>query len=69
MSQSMNEPTTAQSAAATAKILTLGADIDLSAPSVRDDALTMLEGGGIVLLPRAGFTLSAPETGWSASFA
>ena len=57
----MNEPTTAQSAAATAKILTLAAGVDLSSPGVRDDALTTLEGGGIVLLSGTGFELTASE--------
>jgi hypothetical protein len=44
-----------------ARILTLGDGIDLSAPEVRQEALETLEGGGVVFLPKAGFDLSPRE--------
>ena len=58
----MLHPIAVQPDAAMAKVMTLGAGADLSSPTVRDDALTIIERGGIVLLPEAGFTLSEPET-------
>lgn len=47
--------------ASTAKILRLGDGVDLSALEVRRDALTTLEGGGIVVLSDRGFRLTAGE--------
>ena len=42
------------------RILRLDAGIDLSAPTVRDDAIETLEAGGLVVL-EAGFALTADE--------
>ena len=47
--------------ASAVKVLTLDDGIDLSAPGARRDALEALEGGGVVLLPKAGFQLIAKE--------
>ncbi len=46
---------------ATAKILRLGDAVDLSVPAVRREALTTLEGGGIVVLLDRGFQLTVRE--------
>jgi len=62
MSQSVLDALAVQPEAAAAKVLTLGASADLSTDAVRDNALTILEGGGSVLLPETGFALSARET-------
>ena len=43
------------------RVLTLESTADLCAPETRDEALTTLEGGGLVFLPHLGFTLTAGE--------
>jgi hypothetical protein len=45
----------------TVELLTLAEGTDLTAAAVRRDATYVLEGGGIVLLPKTGFPLSARE--------
>lgn len=47
--------------ASTAKVLTLGESVDLSAAEVRHDAIETLENGGIVVLLGSGFQLTASE--------
>lgn len=43
------------------RILTIGANVDLSDPDIRGTALETIEGGGIVLLHDRGFELSVNE--------
>ncbi|SDZ11046.1 Kdo hydroxylase family protein [Nitrosomonas sp. Nm33] len=47
--------------AETVKMLTIEPGIDLSAPEVRLKAIEMLEGGGLIYLPKSGFELSGGE--------
>lgn len=42
-------------------VLTLATGTDLEQPAVRCDAQEALEGGSVILLPKAGFELTAPE--------
>lgn len=46
---------------ATIDVLTIEAGTDLAQPAVRRDAQEALEGGGVILLPKAGFALTARE--------
>jgi hypothetical protein len=57
----MSQPTSAPYAATTATIMTIPPGADLAERSVRDDALTTVEDGGIVLLSGTGFALSDAE--------
>ena len=43
------------------EVLRLADDVDLDAPDVRGAALDVLEGGGVVFLPKSGFELLAHE--------
>lgn len=47
--------------ASVAKVLRLDANVDLSAPAVRHEALQTLENGGLVVLLGSGFELSPSE--------
>ncbi|ARO86455.1 hypothetical protein EBAPG3_000920 [Nitrosospira lacus] len=47
--------------AETVKILTIEPGANLSAPEMRRAAIEMLEGGGVIYLPRSGFELSERE--------
>lgn len=47
--------------AETVKMLTIEPETDLSASEVRSKAIEMLEGGGVIYLPKGGFELSQQE--------
>ena len=43
------------------RMLAIGPGADLSVPKVRYKAIEILEGGGVIYLPRSGFELSERE--------
>ena len=43
------------------RMLAIGSGADLSVPKVRYKAIEILEGGGVIYLPRSGFELSERE--------